>query len=157
MWSGTHLGGIMKTSPSTRSESRITLRAVLLGFILMPVNAYWIAMVEMVWHGFHFSATSIPMNVIFIVFTLALVNAGVHRFFPNYALTQAELLVIYIMMATTTSVIAHDNMVSLMGPLTHAFSIPISRSGWSWNTPRWHVHFTKVVRTSSPMVICVTG
>ena len=106
----------MNTSPSQRSESRITLRAVLLGFILMPVNAYWIAMVEMVWHGFHFSATSIPMNVIFIVFTLALVNAAVHRFFPSYALTQAELLVIYIMMATTTSVIAHDNMVSLMGP-----------------------------------------
>ena len=133
----------MKTSPAPRSESQITFRAVLLGFILMPVNAYWIAMVEMVWHGFHFSATSIPMNVIFIVFTLALVNAGVHRFFPNYALTQAELLVIYIMMATTTSVIAHDNMVSLMGPLTHAFWFASPENEWKQlihpHLPKWLV------------------
>ncbi|SVC92806.1 uncharacterized protein METZ01_LOCUS345660, partial [marine metagenome] len=50
------------------ASSPVTLRAVLLGCILLPINAYWIAMVEMVWHGFHFSATSIPMNVIFIVF-----------------------------------------------------------------------------------------
>ena len=109
----------------------------------MPVNAYWIAMVEMVWHGFHFSATSIPMNVIFIVFTLALVNAGVHRFFPSYALTQAELLVIYIMMATTTSVIAHDNMVSLMGPLTHAFWFASPENEWKQlihpHLPKWLV------------------
>lgn len=133
----------MNTFPSPRSESRITLRAVLLGFILMPVNAYWIAMVEMVWHGFHFSATSIPMNVIFIVFTLALVNAGVHRFFPAYALTQAELLVIYIMMATTTSVIAHDNMVSLMGPLAHAFWFASPENEWKQlihpQLPKWLV------------------
>ena len=59
----------------------------------MPINAYWIGMEEMLWHGFHFSATSIPMNVIFIIFVLALLNYIAQRFFPAYALSQIELLV----------------------------------------------------------------
>ena len=100
-------------------------------------------MVEMVWHGFHFSATSIPMNVIFIVFTLALLNTLLQRFFPTHALSQAELLVIYIMLATTTSVIAHDNMVSLMGLFTHPFWFATPENEWAQilqpHLPKWLV------------------
>ncbi len=77
----------------------------------MPINAYWIAMAEMVWHGLHFSATSLPMNVIFILFVLVGINALVEKFKPGWRLTQAELLVIYVMLAATTSFIEHDNMV----------------------------------------------
>jgi len=108
----------------------VTARALLIGCLLLPINAYWIAMVEMVWHGFHFSATSIPLNVIFIVFTLALLNGLPKRFFPKHALTQTELLLIYIMLAVTTSIIAHDNMVSLMGLFTHPFWFATPENEW---------------------------
>ena len=122
----------MPASPSTLapSRSRITLRSVILGCILMPINAYWIGMEEMLWHGFHFSATSIPMNVIFIIFVLALLNYIAQRFFPAYALSQIELLVIYVMLACVTAVVAHDNMVGLMGPLCHAFWFATPENEW---------------------------
>ena len=121
----------------------VTLRAVLLGCILLPINAYWIAMVEMVWHGFHFSATSIPMNVIFIVFIIALLNTLWKRTSSRSGLSQTELLVIYIMLATTTSVIAHDNMVSLMGLFTHPFWFATAENEWVQilqpHLPKWLV------------------
>ena len=127
----------MSASPSTLqpAQSRITLRAVILGCILMPINAYWIGMEEMLWHGFHFTATSIPMNVIFIVFVLALLNYIAQRFFPAYALSQAELLVIYIMLACVTAVVAHDNMVGLMGPPLPRFLVCYSRKRMETDSP----------------------
>jgi len=118
-------------------------RSILIGCLLLPVNAYWIAMVEMVWHGFHFSATSIPLNVIFIIFCLMLVNGLIGRFWPKSALGQNELLVIYIMLATTTAVIAHDNMISLMGLFTHAFWFATPENEWQQiiqpHLPKWLV------------------
>jgi hypothetical protein len=139
----TSSGNLSSPSKPQSNPSHITLRAVVLGCLLLPVNAYWIAMVEMVWHGFHFSATSIPMNVIFIIFTLTLFNAPLQRFFPHHALSQAELLVIYIILATTTSVIAHDNMVSLMGLFTHPFWFATPENEWKQilqpHLPKWLV------------------
>ena len=136
---------LIKNNPTfhSRSATAVTVRAVVISFFLLPINAYWIAMVEMVWHGFHFSATSIPLNVIFIVFTLTLLNELLRRFLPRQALTQAELLVIYIMLAVTTAIIAHDNMVSLMGVLTHPFWFATPENEWRQllqpHLPNWLV------------------
>ena len=126
-----------------KAKHPVTVRSILIGCLLLPVNAYWIAMVEMVWHGFHFSATSIPLNVIFIIFCLMLVNGLIERFWPKSALGRNELLVIYIMLATTTAVIAHDNMVSLMGLFTHAFWFATPENEWQQiiqpHLPKWLV------------------
>lgn len=124
-------------------QSDITLRSVLIGLCLLLLNAYWIAMVEMVWHGFHFSATSMPLNVVFFLFVLAFINLIAEKYIPKYALRQGEMLVIYIMLAVTTSVIAHDNMVSLMGLLCHAFWFATPENDWKRliqpYLPRWLV------------------
>ena len=103
-----------------RHNSDISYRAIILGILILPINAYWIAMAEMVWHGLHFSATSLPMNVIFILLVLVPINMLIQKLNPGWGLTQAEFLVIYVMLSVTTSFIAHDNMVSLMGVIPHA-------------------------------------
>ena len=126
-----------------RHSSAISYRAIVLGVLIMPINAYWIAMAEMVWHGLHFSATSLPMNVIFILFLLVPVNSLLQKLNPRWALTQAEFLVIYVMLAVTTSFIAHDNMVSLMGVIPHApwFATPENEWDQLFRThlPNWLV------------------
>ncbi|MFC1715228.1 DUF6785 family protein [Candidatus Poribacteria bacterium] len=126
-----------------RHESEISYRAIVIGILLMPINAYWIAMAEMVWHGLHFSATSLPMNVIFTLFVLVGINALVEKIKPGWRLTQAELLVIYVMLAVTTSFIGHDNMVSLMGVVPHATWFATPENEWnelfSMYLPDWLV------------------
>ncbi len=88
-------------------------------------------MTEMVWHGLHFSATSLPMNVIFILLILIPINLLLRKLNPKWMLTQAELLIIYIMLAITTSFIGHDNMVSLMGIIPHASWFATPENEWN--------------------------
>lgn len=129
--------------PTAGTRRPIRWRAIAIACLLLPINAHWIALVEMVWHGFHFSATSIPLNVIFIVFVLALVNLAIRRVAPRAALSQQELILIYVVLATTTAVIAHDSMVSLMGLFTHAFWFATPENEWREVLhpllPRWLV------------------
>jgi len=100
-------------------------------------------MAEMVWHGLHFSATSLPMNVIFILLVLVPINALVQKLNPRWGLTQAELLVIYVILAVTTSFIGHDNMVSLMGVIPHASWFATPENEWDQlfraYLPKWLV------------------
>ncbi|MBT3268672.1 hypothetical protein HN371_16070 [Candidatus Poribacteria bacterium] len=127
----------------TMARRPVRWRAVTIAVLLLPVNAYWIALVEMIWHGFHFSATSIPLNVVFIVFVLALVNMAIRRVAPAAALSQQEFVLIYVVLASTTAVIAHDSMVSLMGLFTHAFWFATPENEWRQILhpllPRWLV------------------
>jgi hypothetical protein len=126
-----------------RHNSDISYRAIILGILILPVNAYWIAMAEMVWHGLHFSATSLPMNAIFILLVLIPINILIQKLNPNWGLTQAEFLIIYVMLAVTTSFIAHDNMVSLMGVIPHASWFATPENEWDQlfraYLPKWLV------------------
>lgn len=126
-----------------RRKNDISYRAIIIGILILPLNAYWVAMTEMVWHGLHFSATSLPMNAIFILLFLLLINLLLRKINPGWVLTQAELLVIYMMLAITTSFIGHDNMVSMMGVIPHASWFATPENEWNQlfgiHLPRWLV------------------
>ncbi|MDW8105067.1 MAG: DUF6785 family protein, partial [Armatimonadota bacterium] len=77
-------------------ERGVTLRSVLIGSILIPVNTYWIIQVEGIWHRNHATAMSLFWNTVFCLMILILVNVlFLKRFLPRYAFTQGELIVIY--------------------------------------------------------------
>lgn len=73
----------------------ISWKAVVFAIVLIPPNIYWIAVAEMVWTGLHFTAVSLPLNVIFILFWLIGYNAVARRISPQLAFSQQDLLVIY--------------------------------------------------------------
>jgi hypothetical protein len=100
-------------------------------------------MVEGIWHGLHFTCLSLPMNVVFILLVLILLNEGLRRWRPRAILSQAELITIFIMLATSSALSGHDRLVTLMGAVAHArrYATPENR----WETlfltrlPEWFV------------------
>lgn len=58
-------------------------RAILLAFVLVPLNTYWIALTEMVWSSLHFTAASLLLNVLFILVCLLLYNRLARRLLPR--------------------------------------------------------------------------
>ena len=103
-------GKVEKGQKRPKSEIRTGWRAIFIGLLLIPPNAYWIASGEAT-----STTVSLFFNVIFILFVLLLINLSIKRILPNVALNQGELLIIYVMLSISSGIAGLDMMRVLMG------------------------------------------
>lgn len=92
----------------------IRFRAMLLGLLLVPPNAYWVILAELRW------ANIMTLNPLFVapvfnLFFLMLINVLLKRAAPRLAFRPAELVLIYVMLVMTCCVASHDYLINLMG------------------------------------------
>jgi len=93
---------IEHTAKPDRHESGITLRALLIGFVVIVPGVFWGVYGDVVSQT-DLTSTSLMMPPIIILAALLIINAGVRRLKPAWALLRAELITIYAML--TVSVI----------------------------------------------------
>ncbi|RME49375.1 MAG: hypothetical protein D6791_00900 [Chloroflexi bacterium] len=106
----------METSPEHRAP--ITVRAIIIGSLLIPINSYWHIQMTLVWLMNFPAILALFFNVIFILTILVAVNSLLRHYTPRLALRQSELLTIYIMLCASTALNGYDMMqclVSLIG------------------------------------------
>lgn len=109
-----------------RIRRGVTPRAVVLGLVLIPVNSYWIFMMEIVRYQGHPTTISLFYSSIFNLVLLILANRLIRRIAPVHAFSQGELLTIYVMINVGAALVGHDSLqilVSLM-PYATRFSTP---------------------------------
>src|SRR5689334_14814565 len=99
-----------KLSPARQRAQSITLRAVTLGLLLVPVNSFWVLRMEEVMFGPYPSLLSLFANVIFVLFLLIGINALLRRFLPRYAFRQGELLTLYTILAISTGMAGQSGL-----------------------------------------------
>lgn len=99
-------------SPADTGKARvgITWRSIILGALLIPPNAYWVMMVEAIYHRGHPSVMALPWNVLFNVLALVIINQFLKRFLPRFAFTQPELVTVYVMLWVVTMLAGHDSL-----------------------------------------------
>lgn len=97
----------------------VTLRSVLLGALLIPVNAFWIVRLERVMFGPYPSTISLFANVIFLLFLFVGLNALLKRYAPRLAFRQGELLTLYTMLAISTGLAGLDGVGILSQMMPH--------------------------------------
>lgn len=126
---------------TTRKVSSSNWRAVAIGLVLIPVNCYWITHIELVQYSAQPTIVSLIFTVVFSVFSLSLMNLLLKRFFPQQALSQAELLLIYSMLSVTSAIGGHSFMEILVPILGHAFWFSTPENDWKslfWRyIPEW--------------------
>ena len=106
--------------------SRVRARALAIGVLLIPVNAFWVIMMERVLHGPYPTVVSIFVNTLFILTILIAINSIMKRLNPRWCfLTTAEMLVIYTMLTISSALAGHDMMPTL-----------IAQIGW----PTWRLN-----------------
>ena len=96
----------------------------------MPVNAYWVTVVEVRWYSLDGSCLPLFITPIFILFCLAVVNLLLRRIAPKSTFTQSELLVIYIMIVIGETLCGHDFVQNLFGVLGHPFRFASPENKW---------------------------
>ena len=147
--------GIYKKVPSKRSEmphttstlspskpsSSVGWRSIAIGIILIPLNCYWITYIELVQYSAQPTIVSLIFTVVFNVLVLLGLNQILKRFLPRLALSQGELLVIYVMLSVASATAGHSMMEILVSTLGHAFWFATPENDWKdlfWRyIPSW--------------------
>ena len=96
----------------------------------MPINAYWVTVVEVRWYSLDGSCLPLFITPIFILFCLALINLILHKVAPKSAFTQSEMLVIYIMIVIGETLCGHDFVQNLFGVVGHPFRFATPENKW---------------------------
>ncbi|MFB3040825.1 MAG: DUF6785 family protein, partial [Candidatus Poribacteria bacterium] len=115
-----------KRQKQPKSKHRTGWRAIFIGLLLIPPNAYWIASGEAT-----STTVSLFFNVIFILFVLLLINLSIKRILPNVALNQGELLIIYVMLSISSGIAGLDMMRVLMAVLAGPFWFASPENEWA--------------------------
>jgi hypothetical protein len=118
-----------RVAVATRRTERITLRAIALGALLIPLNGYWIVQLERVMYGPYPSTISLFANVVFVLFLLMALNFLLRRTLPRYAFSQGELLTIYTMLAISTGLAGLDG-VSILNQIIPLGAWFGTKNGW---------------------------
>ena len=119
-----------KPNPSAPLE-RFRWWVIPLGICLIPINSLWIARAEaMDYSGFP-TCASLFYNVIFSLMVLMLINIGLRRYIPRVALCRRELIVIYGMIATGSSLVGHDYMQMLVPTIPHVSVFGTPENKWA--------------------------
>lgn len=114
-----------------KKRPAVTLRALLLGAFLIPFHVYWIITVEGIYHWSHCTAVSLYWNVIFNILILLGINAVLKRWASRWALTQAELVTIYVMIAVASALAGHDTLQLGVPNISHPWYYATDANRWS--------------------------
>lgn len=108
----------------------ITLRAFVIGTLLIPLLIYWVEYTEIVAQGTDLAAMSLIISAVFALFVLLCGNALVYRLAPRWALTQAEILFVYIMQTVSIGIGGIGMMQFLVPTLGNPFYYKNTANDW---------------------------
>ncbi|MDE0187085.1 MAG: hypothetical protein OXP71_16715 [Candidatus Poribacteria bacterium] len=72
------------------NPSHVTLRATLIGVVLIIVNALWIYNMEIVRYSPETTTAVLILNAVIWLIALIILNVFLQRFLPRHAFTQGE-------------------------------------------------------------------
>jgi hypothetical protein len=92
---------------------------VALGLLLIPVNVYWVIVVEVRWYTLDGSCLPLFVTPLFMLTVLTVGNIFWGKLAPRWALRQGELLTIYIMVVMSETMAGHDTLQNMFGHISH--------------------------------------
>jgi len=130
-------------SLKSENEKSITLRAIIIGIIFIPLNSYWLIQLEMVWGGTYPSTITLPLTAVFSVSLLIVLNLILKKFSPKASFNQGELLTVYIMIAVGLALNGCDVLQTLPHLMGTGFWYASQENEWKdvfWDyIPDWLV------------------
>jgi hypothetical protein len=135
----------LEVSSPRKRRTGITLRAIIIGLILIPINGYWIFMTEIIRYQGHPTTISIFYSSVFNLVVLIGINALLRRVAPRWVFTQSELITIYIMVNIGSALVGHDSIQILVSMMPYAKHVTMVNPDAKWgplfadNLPGWLV------------------
>src|SRR5690242_1937018 len=129
-------------SPSSGRPAGISLRALLIGALLIPLVCIWNEYTEIVAEGTDLVAMSLIIAVVILLFLLVLFNLALKKWAPRLAFSQAELMYIYIMLTVSVGISGIGMGQFLVPQLGNLYHFANETNKWDqfWPyVPHWFV------------------
>lgn len=114
----------------TTSTIRFIVRVLGFGAPLIFFNVFWIVAAEHRAVG-EVTVFSFFPTVLFTVFMLAMINHGIKRFAPRFALTASELATLYVMISIATALSGRDIARQLVPTTINGFWLATPENDWA--------------------------
>lgn len=119
---------------SPKKPSSVTIRSVVIGIVLSILVDYWIQVAELLMGSRQghtaLANTAIPVGPFTVFFAVAAVNILCRLLLPNFALSSAELLTIYVMMTTSCVLSSSGQLQFLVPTITAAWHYATAENHW---------------------------
>ncbi|MDP7253927.1 MAG: hypothetical protein QGF00_30275 [Planctomycetota bacterium] len=109
----------------------IRIRCILLGLLLIPLNAYWVFQIEGFWLAGWPTTISLFFNVVLILMAVTLLNAALRNIAPAYTLNAAELVTLYAMLCMSSAVTGLDFVMVVLPLLAHHIHGATPENNWA--------------------------
>ena len=109
----------------------ITWRSLLLGCILIPINCYWVTVIEVKYYALDGSCLPLFVTPVFMLFIVTFLNFFYSKRWSRSSLTQGELLTVYIMVVVSMTLAGHDTLQNMFGTIVHPFWFATPENEWS--------------------------
>src|SRR5947199_158582 len=109
----------------------LSARVLLLAFLLIPLNCYWIIQMERVRQGPYVTSISLFANVVFILLLFISLNALLRCWSPRLALRRGELLLLYVMLSISSGICGMDMIQVLMQIIAFPFYFATPGNHWA--------------------------
>jgi len=127
-------------TPEADRPRGVTLRAIIIGLLLIPLNAYWMMVAELRWYQV-LSLNPLFVTPVFFLLVGIIANALLKRWLPRWAFSPVELATVYIMVAVSTTFATHDYIINLMTTMAWPAWFASPENKWEaimWpHLPRW--------------------
>lgn len=128
----------------------ITARSVLIGSLLIPLNAWWLAQIEYVRYSDNATTSALFFNCLALLLILVGLSRLVARVSPRLALSRGETLTIYVMLVVASALGGHDQLQILFTTITWVFRNATPENGWAQEL---HPHVPEHLTVSEPAAL----
>ncbi|MBI5831611.1 MAG: hypothetical protein HZB16_04775 [Armatimonadetes bacterium] len=115
----------------------MTLRALAISLLLIPLQAFWLIHMELVRGGIWPTVLSLLFTVVFLLWLLTMANTALRRWLPRSALADNELLAIYILLACGASLSGCDVGQTLACLISTPYHYATASNGWADHFQRY--------------------
>jgi hypothetical protein len=134
--------GADRAVPARGRPIGITLRALIIGALLIPVVCIWNEYTEIVSEGTDLVAMSLIIAVVILLFLLVMINLALKKWAPRAAFSQAELMYIYVMLTVSVGISGIGMTQFLVPQLGNLYHFANETNRWDefWPyVPSWFV------------------
>src|SRR5579871_1968817 len=121
---------VVRQPARQRPRSPLTLKVLLLGLPLIPLNAWWLIKTEYIAYSDNATTQALFFNAISLLLILLGLNAALRRLLPRAVFTPQELCALYVMVAVASNLAGHDQLQILFTTLTYVFRHDTPETGW---------------------------